>query len=169
MFQVGDRVVYGFHGVCTVACSEQKRVDRKNVTYLVLEPMDRGGSKYYVPVQNPTAMGKLKPVLTPEEMIQLLGSRQVHTDSWVSDENRRKQVYRELTARGDRESVLRMVYTIYRHRDAQKAAGKRCHLCDENFLRDAEKVLIGEISAAMDLEPEQARLLLREKLMGAEA
>lgn len=166
MFQVGDRVVYGFHGVCTIADSEQKRVDRRNITYLVLEPMDRGGSKYYVPVQNAAAMGKLKPMLSPEQMLMLLDSPPVHTEKWVSDENRRKQLYRELTASGDREALLRMVYTIYRHRDAQTAAGKRCHLCDENFLRDAEKVLLGEISATLGLDTESARTLLREKLMG---
>lgn len=166
MFQVGERVVYGFYGVCTIANFESKRVDRKNVTYLVLEPADHNGSKYYVPVQNPTAMGKLKPMLSAEQMFTLLGSEQVHTDAWVKEENQRKQLYRELTASADREAIMRMVYTIYRHKDSQSAAGRKCHLCDENFLRDAEKLLVGEISATLNIPAEQSRALLREKLQG---
>lgn len=166
MFQVGQRVMYGFYGVCTIANFESKRVDRKNVTYLVLEPEDHNGSKYFVPVQNPTAMGKLKPMLSAQQMVDLLGSERVHTDAWVNEENQRKQLYRELTASADRESIMRMVYTIYRHKDSQLASGRRCHLCDENFLRDAEKLLIGEIAATLDLSLEQSRALLREKLQG---
>jgi len=166
MFQVGERVVYGFYGVCTIANFESKRVDRKNVTYLVLEPEDHSGSKYYVPVQNPTAMGKLKPMLSAEQLFALMGSEKVHTDAWVKEENQRKQVYRELTASADRESIMQMVYTIYRHKDSQSAAGRKCHLCDENFLRDAEKLLVGEISATLNIPAEQSRALLREKLQG---
>ncbi len=166
MFQVGERVVYGFYGVCTIANFESKRVDRKNVTYLVLEPADHNGSKYYVPVQNPTAMGKLKPMLSAEQMFALLESEKVHTDAWVKEENQRKQLYRELTASADREAIMRTVYTIYRHKDAQSAAGRKCHLCDENFLRDAEKLLVGEISVSLNIPAEQSRALLREKLQG---
>lgn len=37
-------------------------------------------------------------------------------------------------------------------------------MCDENFLHDAEKLLIGEISIVLHLEPEQARDYIHKKL-----
>ena len=68
MFQVGDRVVYGIHGVCDIKDSETQTVDRKKVTYLVLEPLGQPGSRYMVPTHNAVAMGKLKKMLTREEL-----------------------------------------------------------------------------------------------------
>ena len=44
------------------------------------------------------------------------------------------------------------------------ALGKKNHLCDENFLHDAEKLLIGEISIVLHLEPEQARAYIHKNL-----
>ena len=49
-------------------------------------------------------------------------------------------------------------------KEAQAAAGRKSHQCDENFLRDAEKLLVGEVSAVLNLEAEQARSYLQEKL-----
>ena len=57
-----------------------------------------------------------------------------------------------------------MVRTLYRRRAELMAAGKKCHLCDENFLRDAEKLLVGEFSVVMDAEPDQVKRYLREHL-----
>ena len=52
MYQVGDRVVYGIHGVCQVVAIEEQRVDRKNLTYLALEPVPHGGSKLVIMVED---------------------------------------------------------------------------------------------------------------------
>ena len=49
MYQVGDRVVYGIHGVCNVIDREQLVVDRKTVSYLVLEPLGQEGTRCMVP------------------------------------------------------------------------------------------------------------------------
>ena len=78
MFQVGDRVVYGIHGVCDIKDSETQTMDRKKVTYLVLEPLGQPGSRYMVPTHNAVAMGKLKKMLfmnTDAVMIFILFTR----------------------------------------------------------------------------------------------
>ena len=31
MYQIGDRVVYGIHGVCGIVAVEHRKMDRKNV------------------------------------------------------------------------------------------------------------------------------------------
>lgn len=164
MFRVGDNVMYGVHGACKIAASEMRRVDRKNLTYLVLEPLDHGSSRYYVPVHNQAAMGKLRSVLSRQELEQLLESETTRQNSWISDENRRKQVYKELLSGGSREELVRMLYSVYCQREMLSESGRKLHLCDDNFLRDAEKVIIGEIVASLEMPPEDARLLLRRKL-----
>lgn len=164
MFQVGDRVVYGIHGVCDIRDSETRTVDRKKVSYLVLEPLGQPGSRYMVPTHNAVAMGKLKKVLTREEMEAMLRSADVRKDSWIQDESRRKQTYRELIASGDRERLMSMVHTLYRHKADQAAAGRKVHLCDDNFLRDAEKLLIGEAAIVMGMEQDEAKRFIRSGL-----
>lgn len=164
MYQVGDQVVYGIHGVCQVADLEERVIDRKRVTYLALEPMGQEGSRYLVPTHNAAAMGKLRKMLTPEEMAALLRSEEVRADGWIKDENQRKQTYRELISSGDRLNLMKMVHTLYNHKQQQSAAGKKVHLCDENFLRDAEKLLAGEIAIVLGLEPDQAKKYVREQL-----
>lgn len=164
MYQVGERVVYGMQGVCVVADQEKRVVDRKTVTYLVLEPIGQEGSRYLVPTHNETAMAKLRKILTREELAAMLDSPEVRSQEWIMDENRRKQLYRELISSGDRLRLMQMVHTLYVHQSAQKASGRKCHLCDENFLRDAEKLLAGEIALVMELDADGAKRFLREKL-----
>lgn len=164
MYQAGDRVVYGMHGVCSVVTLEERTVDRKRITYLVLEPVGQHGSRYLVPAHNAGAMAKLRPMLTVEELKQLLASDEVRSDSWILDENQRKQTYRELIGSGDRVKLMGMVRNLYRHRETQSAAGKKVHLCDDNFLRDAERVLASEIALVMETDLESAKNYLREQL-----
>ena len=164
MYQVGALLVYGIHGVCRVLEEEQRVVDRKKVTYLVLEPVGQEGAKFLVPTHNAAAMAKLRPLLGREELTELLEYSRIRQEEWIQDENRRKQLYRELIGSGDRERLLAMICSITRHKQAQLAAGKKCHLCDDNFLRDAEKLFCGEISMVMDMEPDMARIYLHRKL-----
>lgn len=164
MYQIGDQVVYGIHGVCCVVEQEERVIDRKRVTYLVLEPVGRDGSRYLVPTHNAAAMAKLRKKLSREELEDLLKSETIRVNGWITDENQRKQTYRELISSGDLAKLMQMVHTLYRHKNAQAAAGRKVHLCDENFLRDAEKLLASEAAIVLGMEYDQARKYLKENL-----
>lgn len=164
MYQRGDKVLYGMHGVCVIVDLEQRRMDGKQVCFLVLEPVGRSGSRFLVPTHNAAAMGKVRPVLRKEAMEQLLSSDAVRLDTWVCDEGQRKQLYRELLSGYDRQRLVQMLFSLYRYRAAQTAAGKKFHLCDENFLRDAERNLSGEIASTLNISFGEALEYLREKL-----
>jgi len=164
MYQVGDQVVYGIHGVCRVVEEQKRIVDRKSITYLALESIVQAGAKFFVPTHNSVAMAKVRAVMTDRELNDLLASDAVRVDAWIQDENQRKQTYRTLISGCDRMQLTQMIHTLYRHKERQLAAGKKVHLCDENFLRDAEKMLISEISVVMNLTPEEAKVYLRKML-----
>lgn len=164
MYQVGEYVVYGIQGVCRILGTEKQLVNRKRTEYLVLEPLSRGASKFYLPTQNPSAMGKLQPLLSRQQMEELLASEEIRNDCWIREENLRKQHYRELLADGNRLSLLQMLAAVYRHKEEQAAAGKKFHQCDDNFMRDTEKLLCSEIGLVMELEAAQAREFLRSRL-----
>lgn len=167
MYEVGSWFVYGVHGVCRVVGKEKQLVDRKRTEFLILEPIGQSESRFYVPTNNPTAMAKLKTVLSASEMTQLLCSETAREDCWIKEENLRKQHYRDLISNGDRISLMQMVSSLYRYKASQSAAGRKFHQCDENFLRDAEKLLASEIALVLELTPEQARDYLRSQLKRA--
>ena len=164
MFETGEWVRYGIHGVCRVMGIEKQTVNRKRTEYLVLAPRLQSKSRFYLPTDNPAAMAKLKPVLGEAEMRALLSSDTIRKDVWIDEENQRKQHYRDIMSGGDRLTLLQMVTSLYRYRAAQTASGRKFHQCDENFLRDAEKLLSSEISLVLNLTQEQARDYLRERL-----
>lgn len=153
MYAVGEFVQYGIHGICRVCDVEERVMDRKKVQYLVLEPKEQAGSRYLVPTHNAAAMAKLRPVLSREALDALLRSEDVREDNWIADENQRKQYYRELINSGDRTALLRMICTLYRQKEAQLAAGRKVHLCDENFLRDARRLIDEEFALILGIAP----------------
>lgn len=151
MYQVGQKVVYGIHGVCVVVGTETKRVDRKNVSYLVLEPTGHPGARYYVPSGNPAALAKLRPLMDRQSLDALLRSDSIRQNCWTEDENRRKIRYRELISSGDRQALLQMVYTLHAHKKELSLTGRRLHICDDNFLQDAQKLLDSEFASVLQI------------------
>ena len=164
VLQVGDRIVYGIHGVCCIVDVEKRVVDRKKVEYFVLEPVQQPVARFYVPTHNPVALSKLRPLLTPGELEQLLSADHTQTNCWIADENLRKQKYRELISSGDRAALFAMIHALQNHKDQQLAAGRKFHLCDENFLRDAKKVINSEFSYILGIAPEDVAAYIESKL-----
>lgn len=164
MYQLGQLVVYGYHGVCRVVGFQNRVVDRIPKQFLVLEPTQKASSQFFVPMYNSVAMGKISPLLSQQELTQMLSSDAVHTLQWIPDENRRKQCYRELSGTVCRERMAQMLYSLYAHRERQSRLGKKLHICDDNFLHDAEKILSGEIEAVLDYPSTEALKYLRDQL-----
>lgn len=89
MFQIGDLVTYGIHGVCRIVDQEERTVEHRKIRYLVLTPLE------------------------------------------------------------------------------QTAAGRKLHLCDDNFLRDAERLINGEFSLILGIDPGQVGGYVRDALRDA--
>ncbi len=151
MYQVGQQVVYSVHGVCRIIGLEDRVVDRKHISYFVLQPRDSLGARYYIPSENENALSKIRPLIDKQSLLELLSSQAVQEDCWIADENRRKQYYRQLISSADMEKMFSMIHSIRRQRDLLAQAGRRLHLCDDNFLRDAQKILGSELSVVLEV------------------
>lgn len=165
MLQVGSQVVYGVHGVCNIIGTEVRTVDRKNVEYFILQPNDQRGAQFYVPAHNQAALSKLRPLLTKTELESLLESCEAIQDCWIPVENLRKQRYKELINSADFAAIINMIRLAHHHREEQLAAGRKFHLCDENFLRDAKKLLASECSVVLGIPLADVSAYLNNKLM----
>ena len=163
MYQTGDQVLYGIHGVCQITGVEQMQFGRDRKEYYVLVPVQQLESKFYIPVKNETAVAKLRPLMTKAELLALLHDDTVRNTPFITDENQRKLRFKELINSGDRASLMGMISALHRHKLAQTAAGRKFHQSDENFLQDAEKLLNAEFAQVFGLEPQEIRaFILRE-------
>lgn len=164
MYQCGQQLVYGIHGVCQIVDIETKVVNKKKIEYYVLEPVIQPGARFYVPMHNEAAVSKLCPIMTTEELDELLNVDVACKDVWIANENERKNHYRTLINSGDRLALLRMVFTLYKHKQEQTANGRKFHQADENFLRDAKKLLEAEISVILDMEQKDVETYIQNAL-----
>lgn len=162
MFQMGDKVVYGIHGICIIADIETRMVDKKCMEYYVLKPMDKPEACYYVPTKNQAAVSKLSAVLTRQEFEELLHSGDSARDLWIADENKRKQLYKELIMGSDRKTLIHMVHTLHKQKKEQLSAGRKFHQCDENFLHDAEKRLNSEFALILDIPQNEVSAYMKQ-------
>ena len=165
MHQVGEKFMYGVHGVCSIIDVETRRVDRKNVEYLVLAPVDQPSARFYVPAHNEIALSKLRPLLSREAVECLFDAETTYANCWIPDENRRKLRYRELINNGERTELISMIRAVLLHRESQLSAGRKFHLCDENFLRDAQKILASEFSYILQIPRNEAIAYIENKLI----
>ena len=151
MFQCGNQVMYGVHGICKIVDIETKKIGSQTTEYYVLEPIDQTNSRFYVPTHNEAAVAKLRPILSQKEIIEILHSADVQNDAWIQDETQRKQRYTSLITGGDRAALVRMVHALHKHKNEQATLGRKLHMCDENFLRDAERLLGAEFSLVLNI------------------
>ena len=163
MFDVGQKVTYGIHGVCTVTAMESMNLGKGRAKYYVLEPAAQPGARFYIPVENQAAVAKLRPLMSREELLALLHDDEVRNAPFITDESQRKLRYRELITSGDRAQLMGMIGALHRHKQAQLAVGRTFHLSDENFLSDAQKLLNAEFAQVFELEPGEVNaFILRE-------
>ena len=164
MLRIGDQVLYGVHGVCNIIAVERKKIGAKTAEYYVLEPTDQASTRFYVPTQNETAVAKLRPILTRQELNDMLCSADVRDTVWIEDESQRKQLYSSLITGGDRAALVGMVHAIHKHKSRQAAAGRKIHLCDENFLRDAQRILGAEFSIVLNISDHEVGKYVQDML-----
>ena len=152
MFEVNDVVVYGSHGVCEITGIEERKLDGEIKTYFVLKPKNDKSATCFVPTWNEKAWGKMRKVMTPKEVDALIDSMPNKKPSWIADENERKETYKQILASGDQAAIISMVQALFSHKMEREAAGKRLHMSDEHFMKDAEQLLYNEWQYVLNVD-----------------
>lgn len=152
MFQVNDVIIYGAQGVCKITGTEEKTVSGKKKTYFVLKPVCDKGSTIFAPTDNEFVLKKMRRLLTIDEIHQLINSMRSENAVWVENENERKELYKSILTKGDHLDLIKMIKAIYAHKKEREAEGKRLHMSDERFFKDAEQILYNEFRYVLNLD-----------------
>ena len=139
-YQVGDMILYGTQGVCRIAEIAERDFSGNSMLYYILKPVFDERSTLYVPVYGEAA-DKLRRILSVPEVYKLIKAMPDEDTIWIENEAVRRKKHKEIISQGDRQELVKLIKTIYLHDKKQKAIGKKLHVADERFMKDAEKIL----------------------------
>ena len=151
MLTVGQTVVYGTQGVCTVKEISMLKLGKTKGEYYALSPIDDPGSTVYVPTANEELMSKPRPVLTGEEADALITEAVREPLEWIESDAERKSACDDIVKNGDRKQLMRLVGMLYRRRELLKDQKKHFHNVDAQYLKTAERMLHGELAYALGI------------------
>jgi CarD family transcriptional regulator len=63
----------------------------------------------------------------------------------------RKEHYKGLLASGDHSGLIQTIKAIYAHKQKREAEGKRLHVMDEHFFKEAQQILYTEFQYVLNL------------------
>ena len=155
MYQKDDIVVYGAPGVCRISGIIEKTFGGISGQYYELKPVYDEKSTLFVPVENQELVDKMHRVLSADSIKALIQSVSEEETAWIADEAERKQYYKEILDTGDRRELFRAIKALYLHRQHCQKDGKKMHVCDERFFKEAERILYDEIAFVLQIDRDQ--------------
>ncbi len=150
MFQPGELLVYGATGVCLV--KEITRLpggDRKRQYYL-LDPLWQDGV-IYAPVDSEKV--PMRPVISREEAEALI-DQMPRVQAAVcrgTTVQALAQQYQSTVRDGGHLGLIEMMKAIYLKRGQAEAKNRRLGMVDERYMKQAERLLYGELATALDI------------------
>ncbi len=164
MYNIGDTILYAAQGVCKIQEMMQRDFNGTIMEYYVLKPVFSDNSTIYVPVNNPALVGKMRRILSKEEIEQIIRDMPEEELLWFDDEAERKEKFREVLFRADTRELVRMIKALYLHQQKQQEKGKHLHAADERVFKEAEKILYDEFALVLQIRPEQVVPFITEKM-----
>lgn len=166
MFTIGDAVIYGTQGVCKISDITKMKFANEVHEYYVLVSMTDNKSTAYVPTDNEKLVGKMKSVLSPQQVDELIDSVARYDTEWISDDGERKEFCIDAIKSGDMKRLIAIVNMIYKHRKKLDELKKKLHSSDEKFLREAEMLLNNEISYSLGIKPAEVADYIKKRIVG---
>lgn len=167
-FAVNDSVLYGAEGVCRIAEISEQDFMGTRAQYYVLKPVYSAGSTIFVPVENEALVGKMRRILSPEEIRSLIKTMPDEALLWIDDDNARRAHYHEIIQNGDRAQLVGLIKALYTRRETQQAKGRKLHAADERYLHDAEKILYDEFAHVLQIKRDEVLPFIMEQIQISE-
>lgn len=155
MFEKGELIMCGGHGVCRVVDITGNPIDRldQKRKYYVLEPVFEKTSTIYTPVDNDKVV--MRRIMNKEEAEKLIEHITEIDIMWIQEEKRREQTYKEAIRTYDSRSLVQIIKTLYLRKKSRLNEGKKILSSDEQYLHKAEELLYSEMSLALSIPKDE--------------
>lgn len=163
-FHKGDTVVYGASGICRIDEITSQSFCGELREYYVLCSLYSVGEKVFVPTDNAVLTGRMVPVLTKEQIEEVLAGAGRNAPDWIESDEERKARFDEILCSGDRQALIGMVRTLHTHKEKQEKRGRKLHIADERCFREGEKRISEEFAYVLQIEPSQVGEYIRARI-----
>ena len=157
-FKAGDRVVYPHHGAAIIEKTEMKELNGEKKKYFMLKTA-HDDLTVWVPVDKADEVGMRPPISLEdvEDLFVLLSKKDVREPAnW----SRRFKNHQEKLKSGDVYQVAEVVRNL-----ALREKAKGLSAGEKNMYTKARKVLVSELSFALDVSEEAAMDQVEEQLV----
>ena len=167
MFQIGEVVSYGATGICTIEDIRMESLSRAGVRkqeYYILRPAATPTCTTYVPTANETLTGKMRRILTRQQIDAMIESIQGQQLEWIDDTRRRADVYGQIVSGGISAELLKLIGCLYLEKKSRSRGGRKFCATDEKILSAAERMVSEEFSSALQIPQNQVSAYIAGKL-----
>lgn len=164
MFNINDTILYGSYGICKINDITEQKFGHETNKYYVLSPKNNASSTIYVPMNNEKLMSKMRRILSVEEIYELIKEIPDATAEWIENKNERNERFRSILTGGDRREIIKLIKVIYQHKEELKAIGKKLHASDEQFFKEAEKIIYDEFALVLNIRYEQVLPFITQQI-----
>ena len=164
MYTIGEKIIYGENGVCTVAkVAPLESSGASDKLFYHLEPLI-GSGVYFAPVDSGAFM---RPVISREEAEALIDAIPT-IEPAICRDNRFNHVdafYKELFRQHSCEALVSIVKGLHLRMSEKKTRSSRA----ETTMKRAKDILHGELSIALGMDVGQVEEYIRDRLEPADA
>lgn len=164
MFQVGDKILYGSNGACVIEELSQMRFGRTRELYYILRPLYQKAAVIYVPAKNDVLLQQMRIMPSLDEVNQMIAAVPSSEPLWIDDAQERKMSFDQIMRSSDCFARLRLIKTLQEHKKNRLSEGKNLHVSDENFLREAKKLICDEFAFPLQLQPSEVGEYINSRL-----
>ena len=166
MFKIGEFVVCGNKGVCSVENITTLNISGvdKDRKYYILKPLYMAGSTVYVPVDSPKE--SMRQVITSEEAEGLIRSIPEIELLNIANDKLSEQVYKECLKANNPVELIKIIKTIYLRKQKRIEAGRKITAVDAKYFHVAEDNLYGELAVALDMSRGEVEGYITEAIDG---
>lgn len=165
MYQVGEKIVYGNNGVCVIdeiKMLETPHSDGEQKAYYVIRPVSQD-CRITVPVDTKMFM---RPVISAEEANALVDSIPgIHAEPYYNSALRQLQEYYDSKLHShDCMDLVELTMSLYAKKKKTEEQKRKFGAIDERYMKRAEDLLFGELSAALEIPKEHVRQYIHDRL-----
>ena len=162
MLQVGEKIIYGKTGVCTVEGQCEKELSRNDKRlYYVLKPFNSETSTIFAPVENNKVF--MRPLITKEEALSLIDRIPEITEQ-TENIVLSKEQYEAMVSTHNCEDLIGLTVRLYHKKKDALANRKKPGFIDDKYMALAEKLLFGELATVLEIPFDQVKNYIADRL-----
>lgn len=163
MFEIGEKIVYSFYGICKIADIVEKEVGDSTRQYYELLPLADSRSTIYTPIDSKKVL--LRSIISKDEAQGILDIMDELDMEWPDNVWKRNQEFKLITQNADLKENIMLYKVLLNHQFMLKEAGKKMIIQDIKILETVAKLVGAELNESLGMEIEDIESFMKESVV----